>query len=579
MTYDCKGMKDSNFSCSVFTGSLEHIALAKSTNNSEIGSRKSEGGRRKSENRLTTPGFRLPNSPFRLQMRTCYVKGLPVIIGSVLVALVSMLVSCKPIHKEPEAPPNIIFIMADDLGWQDVGFMGSQWFETPHLDALAKESLVFNQAYMYPTCSPSRAALLTGKQSFRTQVYNVPVLEKKNAPEQNIYSRWTVGQEHTLYAEPLREAGYKLIHLGKWHIVGPDPAAELALAYPFAERLAQPVNGGLSWLASHRSEAIQAYYPIGRGFHENVGGTWWGDPARGYDEGYKAPSGGYKAPFKNPFISDKASDEWLTDRLTDEAIDFMDRNGGQPFFVNLHYYAPHRPTVVRNEYWMEKFLSKMPDTLTGQGTKNLEEIAGYATMIQSLDENVGRILDYLDEKGWRENTLILFTSDNGFNGLQSINKRLRGAKGTIYEGGLRVPALANWTGTIAAGISDIPIFGLDYFPTFLEAAGIGDYQDTLDGKSLLPIYQGREFADRPLFWHIASTYKNPPCSIIRKGKWKLIQFLNDGKIELYKLEEDLKESHNLVNEHPQIAKRLLLELSNWRKDNKVPLPPVSQLEF
>lgn len=475
--------------------------------------------------------------------------------------------------------PNIIFIMADDLGWQDVGFMGSKWFETPNLDALAKESLVFNQAYMYPTCSPSRAALLTGKQSFRTQVYNVPVLERKNAPDRNIYSRWTVGKEHTLYAEPLQEAGYQLIHLGKWHIVGPDPKAEMALTYPFQQRIEQPPNGDLSWLAAHQSAEIEAYYPTGRGFHENVGGTWWGDPARGYDQGYKAASGGYKAPFKNPFITDKPTDEWLTDRLTDEAIDFMERNKEQPFFVNLHYYAPHRPTVVRNEEWMNKFMNKLPDSITGQGTKKREEIAGYATMIQSLDENVGRLLAYLNEKGLRENTLIIFTSDNGFNGLQSTNKRLRGAKGTVYEGGLRVPALANWQGTIDPAATNIPICGLDYFPTFLEAAGIESYQGILDGHSLMPIFQAKNFTARPLFWHIASTYKNAPCSIIRSEEWKLIQFLNDGKIELYNLSEDLLESNNLAEEHVQISQKLLVELVAWRKENKIPLPTASMLKF
>lgn len=478
-----------------------------------------------------------------------------------------------------EDKPNIIFIMADDLGWQDVGFMGSQWFETPNLDALANESLVFNQAYMYPTCSPSRAALLTGKQSFKTQVYNVPVLERKNAPDQNIYSRWTIRKEHKLYAEPLREARYQLIHLGKWHIVGPDPEVELAQTYPFDQRIEQPPNGDLSWLSAHQSKEIEAYYPTGRGFHENVGGTWWGDPARGYGQGYKAPSGGYKAPFKNPFITDKPTDEWLTDRLTDEAINFIERNKDQPFFVNLHYYAPHRPTVVRDTEWMKKFLNKMPDSITGQGTKNLEEIAGYATMIKSLDENVGRILDYLDEKGLRKNTLIIFTSDNGFNGLQSVNKRLRGAKGHVYEGGLRVPALANWEGTIAPGTTDVSICGLDYFPTFLEVAGINNYQGILDGKSLVPIYNQREFPDRSLFWHIASSYKNPPCSIIRKGKWKLIQFLNDGKVELYNLEEDLAESENLAEENNEVAVSLLKKLTAWRKENNVPLPPASKLEF
>ncbi|MDP8218879.1 MAG: sulfatase-like hydrolase/transferase, partial [Candidatus Theseobacter exili] len=373
--------------------------------------------------------------------------------------LIFLLILVLPFHvfSKPKSTiakkPNIVFIMADDLGWQDVGFMGSKWFETPHLDKLAGESLVFTQAYMYPTCSPSRTALLTGRQSFRTGVYTVPVLEGKD-PQKNIYSRWTVGLEHPVYSQPLNKAGYKLIHLGKWHIVGPDPEKEKD--YPFKAKLKQYHTGDFSWVDKHKKYYLQ-YYPTGRGFHENVGGTWWGDPARGYKDGYKTTSGGYKAPFKNPFIEDKEGDEWLTDRLTDEAIDFIRRNKDEAFFVNLNFYAPHRPTVPRCEKWKEKFMEKDPDLATGQGQQRLEEIAGYATMVQSVDENVKRIIDYLDKEGLRENTMVVFTSDNGFNGLQSCNKRLRGAKGTIYEGGIRVPAMVNWPGKVKPGRTDIPI--------------------------------------------------------------------------------------------------------------------------
>jgi arylsulfatase A-like enzyme len=474
--------------------------------------------------------------------------------------------------------PNIVFILADDLGMQDVGFMGSQYFETPNLDALAEQSLVFDKAYMYPTCSPSRAAILTGQQSFRTGCYTVPVLEKGNSND-NIFSRWTVGAEHPVYAEPLNEAGYQLIHLGKWHIVGPNPDQETTL--PFKKKLGQPKNGDLSWLAAHQTPEIQQYYPIGRGFHENVGGTWWGDPARGYVQGYNAPGGGYVAPFKNPFITEEPDDEWLTDRLTSDAIDFMERNKAEPFFVNLHYYAPHKPSIPRNAAWMAHFMNKPGDPATGQGMqsgKKKKEIAAYATMVKSLDENVGRIIDYLDQSGLRENTVIVFTSDNGFNGLQSCNENLRGAKGYIYEGGVRVPALINWPNVVAPGRCDEPIQGLDFFPTFLELAGISDFDGTLDGDSLLPLARGESMKERALFWQLSSTYKNPPCSVIRKGDWKLIQFLKEGNIELYNLQEDLKESHNLATQNPEKAQALLKELVSWRKTNQVPLPPSSQLE-
>lgn len=471
-------------------------------------------------------------------------------------------------------PPNVVFIMADDLGWQDVGFMGSNYFETPNLDTLAREGLVFENAFMYPTCSPSRAALLTGQQSFRTGSYCVPVLEKGTSMD-NIFSKWTVGLDHTVFAQPLHDAGYKLIHLGKWHIVGPYPEKETNL--PLRRKLVQPENGDLSWLANHRSPEIQKYYPTGRGFDENVGGCWWGDPARGYAEGYRSKSGGYVAPFKNPFISEKPDDEWLTDRLTSEAIDFMKRHQEGPFFVNLHFYAPHKPSRSRNQEWLEHFMSKPADVVTGQGKGNRAEIAAYATMVKSIDENVGRITDYLDASGLRENTVIIFTSDNGFNGLQSVNKNLRESKGSVYDGGLRVPALINWPKTIQPARSQEPIQGMDYFPTFLELAGIKNYQGPLDGNSLVPLLLGQPMAERVLFWHIASGYKNPPCSIIRKGKWKLIQYLKEGDIELYNTEVDSKESQNLAKSHPEQAHAMSKELENWRRINQVPLPPSSRL--
>ena len=477
-----------------------------------------------------------------------------------------------------QTKPNIVFIVADDLGMQDVGFMGSQYFETPHLDALAEQSLVLNQAYMYPTCSPSRAAILTGKHSFRTGCYNVPVLEK-GKPTDNIFSRWTIGIEHPIYSQPLNQAGYKLIHLGKWHIVGPNPKSEVT---PLQKKLPQPKSGDLSWLAAHQSAEIQQYYPTGRGFHENVGGTWWGDPARGYSAGYKSPSGGYLAPFNNPFIADREDDHWLTDRLTSDAIDFMKRNKDEPFFVNLNYYAPHRPSIARNEESLNYFLNKDGDPDTGQGLqrgKNKREIAAYATMVKSIDDNVQRIVEFLNQSGLRKNTILIFTSDNGFNGLQSCNNNLRGAKGNIYEGGIRVPALINWSETIAPARSDRPISGLDFFPTFLDFARVDNFDGKLDGDSLRPVIEGRSLPERALFWHVASTYKDQPCSVVRKGDWKLIQFLKRGEVELYNLKTDLKESKNQVQLYPTKAKELLDELTNWRKANQVPLPPSSELTF
>jgi len=286
------------------------------------------------------------------------------------------------------------------------------------------------------------------------------------------------------------------------------------------------------------------------------------------------------SPFKNPFIEEEKEDGvWLTDRLTDDTLTFIEENKDAPFFVNLHYYAPHRPSVKRNEELLAHFKSKKGDPKTGQGLGKNKEIAEYATMVKSIDDNVARILTKLDELGLRENTVVIFTSDNGFNGLQSVNKNLRGAKGNAYDGGLRVPSLVSWKGSIIPKSVDTPIQGMDYFPTFLELAGVTDYEQQLDGDSIVPLFQEKNFAERPLFWHLASKYKDPPCSIVRERDWKLIQFLLNGKVELYNTKEDLKESQNLAKVNKEKTQELLEKLIAWRTSNHVPLPPSSKLEF
>lgn len=501
---------------------------------------------------------------------------------SPIVLIVIILTGCmKNMNsKKTMTKPNIIFILVDDLGHGDVGFNGSTFYETPAIDKLANEGLVINNSYMYPTCSPSRTALFTGKQSYRTGVYTVPVLEK-GTNQENIFSRWTVGLEHTGYSEPLSEAGYKMIHLGKWHLVGPYPTKELAMDWPIKKKLTQPRPSDFSWVERHRSEAIKPYYPEGRGYLKNVGGTYRGDPALEVG-GYGSKSGGYFAPFSNPFLGQKSTDEWLTDRLTDEAIDFMDTHKAEPFFINLHYYTVHRPLRSRNDSLFKKYMNKAGDPITGQGLETGEKkkyTARYATMIESLDSNVERIVKYLEENGLRENTVIVFTSDNGQNG--TPNNKLRGSKGTIYEGGIKVPTFVNWPGKIKANRTDSPIMVTDYFPTFMDLAGI-NYQGLLDGKSFTKLFnedKNKKHLERPIFWHIASQYKHGTCSAIRKGKYKLIQFLADGRLELYNLNDDPKESINLSEIEIEIKDVLLDELKTWRRKNNVPLPPNSPLEF
>lgn len=479
--------------------------------------------------------------------------------------------------------PNIIFVLVDDLGYADVGFNGSTYFETPNIDALAKESLVLDNAYMYPTCSPSRTAIFTGKQSFRTGVYTVPVLEKGDDQE-NIFSRWTVGKEHPIYAEPLAEAGYQSIHLGKWHIVGPYPKEELAMAYPLKEKLKQPDPGDYTWVEAHKKPDIKQYYPEGRGFIKNVGGTFRGDPALEAG-GYKSEAGGYWAPFSNPFIEKKPTDNWLTDRLTDDAIEFIGEHKDEPFLINLNYYAVHRPIKYRSKELYEKFLSKAEDTVTGQGAntnkKKHEYFASYATMVASVDDNIKRITDYLDQNNLRENTVIIFTSDNGFHSMASANKQMRGSKGHIYEGGIKVPMFVNWPNKVTPRTSDVAVSGLDVFPTLMNLANINKFKGVLDGNSMTALFKqdDEKLPERPLFWHLASQFKHGTCSVIRKNNYKLIQFLATGKLELYNLKTDPSESHNLAEENTEIANNMRDELMAWRKKNKVPLPPNSVLEY
>lgn len=474
--------------------------------------------------------------------------------------------------------PNIIFILVDDLGYADVGFNGSTYYETPAMDALAQDGLVLDRSYMYPTCSPSRTCYFTGKQSFRTGVYTVPVLEK-GTEQENIFSRWTVGREHPIFMEQLAEAGYKGIHLGKWHIVGPYPKEEMAMDWPIKEKLKQPSPWDFSWVRYHQSPEGRRYYPEGRGFLKNVGGTYRGDPALEID-GYKNPKGGYFAPFGNPFIQPKADDHWLTDRLTDEAIAFMEEHKEGPFFINLNYYSVHRPLRKRTEERFADFMAKPGDPVTGQGMgKYKENMATMATMIESVDDNVRRVVEFLEGEGLRKNTLVIITSDNGHNGVQSSNHLLRGSKGYIYEGGIRVPTLFNWPGQVKARRSKTPVHVVDYFPTFLELAGIRNYHGVLDGESLTSLFKKDtvKMQTRPVFWHLASQWQQGTCSAVFKENHKLIQFLKDGAVELYDLNKDPKEEHNLANERPELAKPLLALLVDWRKSHAVPLPPESVL--
>ncbi|MFR9661643.1 MAG: sulfatase-like hydrolase/transferase, partial [Rikenellaceae bacterium] len=401
-----------------------------------------------------------------------------------------------------------------------------------------------------------------------------PVLEKGD-DSASIFSRWTLTKEFPFYSEQLAAAGYKNIHIGKWHVVGPYPKQELATPYPYKEHLRQPDSGDYSWVADHREDDITMnYYPEGRGYLKNVGGTYRGDPAL-EPKGYKGVTGGYYAPFPNPFIDAKSDDEWLTDRLTDEAIAFMAEHRDEPFFVNLHYYTVHAPVRKRSEGLYDKYINKEGDPVLGQGEgKTRKYVASYATMIESLDDNFGRMVAYLEQSGLADNTIIVFSSDNGY--AAGANRLLRGKKLDIYEGGVRVPTFVYWKGKVQPRHTQVPISILDFFPTFLSFASIDNYDGVLDGVDITPLLtsDAQQISDRPIFWQLNSVAQNHgTCTAMRLGDYKIIEFLADGKVELYNLKDDPREEHNLAREQSELAACLLAKIKSWRRENEVPLPP------
>ena len=426
--------------------------------------------------------------------------------------------------------PNIIYINADDLGVMDVGFMGDTRYSTPNLNRLASEGMVFTNAYApAANCAPSRAACLSGQMASRTGVYTVG-----NSDRGNVKTRKLVPTENTLHlsndnrtiADALKSGGYITCQIGKWH-VGKDP--------------------------------------LEQGIEINIAG---------YDRG--SPKS-YFSPYKNPHLPDGHKGEYLTDRLTDEAITFVSDHKDKTFFLYLPYYTVHTPLQGRKDL-VEKYKNK-------PGIN-----ANFGAMVEALDENVGRLLAHLIKTGLDENTLVLFTSDNG--GIRKISKQdpLRAGKGSYYEGGVREPLVVRWPGKVAAGSKcDVPVIGLDFYPTLLEVAGIKKLDEKLlDGVSIMPLLMGSgTIGKRALFWHFPvylqayagvedgsrdPLFRTRPGSSMRLGKWKLHEYFEDGAFELYNLEEDEGETKNLASSMPEKVEELKKMLYAWRTENNCPVP-------
>lgn len=448
---------------------------------------------------------------------------------------------------------NFVFILVDDLGWTDVGYNGSTFYETPNIDALSSTSIQFNNAYASGSvCSPSRAAILTGKHPARVNITDwIPGNDPNNKKLLGPADLNELPLKEVTLAEILRDNGYKTFFAGKWHL------------------------------------GSQGFYPEDQGFAINVGGHEKGQPP-----------GGYYSPYNNPKLTDGPDGEYLTDRLTNESISFLDTVGPEPFFLFLAYYTVHTP-IQANKQHVDKFKKKFQglenQTISqrseGDGITTLEQKnPDYASMLYALDENIGRLIAKLKEDRLYENTTIIFTSDNG--GLSTVKKEynsvaptavlpLRAGKGWLYEGGIRVPLLIKPANTNKENkLITEPVIGHDFYPTILSQAGINlpDNQIT-DGIDLAPLLNGRSHLDRKeLYWHYPHYHGSAwtPGAAIRQGDWKLIEFYESDHSELYDLSEDISETVDLSSKYPEKVLALTTRLHELQKSmdaNEVILNP------
>jgi len=445
---------------------------------------------------------------------------------------------------EKKEKPNILYFLVDDMGWKDTGYNGSKFYETPNIDILAKEGVRFTNAYVsHPRCLPSRYSIITGKYPARDCVPGPPDKQLK-------------GGETTL-AVPFKEAGYSTFFTGKWH------------------------------LAAHDSN------PDDQGFEINIAGGHAGAPTS-YFYPYNVSRSGKKGKERPIHGLDEGVDgEYLTDRLTDETIKFLKKQKEEapdkPFMAYVSHYAVHTPFQAKAEY-IKKFKDKLkimpyngPEfKAEGHGECKLnQDNAVYAAMIYSMDESLGRIIKELKAIGEYENTIIILFSDNGglsnrgnSRQLATSNLPLRGGKGHLYEGGIREPMIVRWPGVSKANTeSDAVVIGADFFPTMLEMAGLPLHPEAhMDGESFVWALKNKPNPnpERPFFWHSPlgrpSKTGDLNSSAVRVGDYKLIEFYDQGKVELYDLKNDISETHNLSKEMPGKSEELLKTLKDWKKE-------------
>jgi arylsulfatase A len=422
--------------------------------------------------------------------------------------------------------PNVVLILIDDMGWTDLACYGSDLHETPHIDRLARDGMRFTQAYSACTvCSPTRACILTGKYPARLHITDwIP--GQMPANPRMLVPNWTkyLPLEETTIAEIFQSAGYATASIGKWHLGG------------------------------------EQTYPQKHGFDMNIAGTAAPAP----------PS--YFAPWKIPTLSEGAEGEYLTDRLAAEAVQFIEGAKDKPFFLYLPHFGVHTPIQGRADL-VEKYRTKSRGDLRHKN-------AVYAAMVHSIDDAVGRVRTKLHDLGLAERTILIFTSDNGGRVPTTSNHPLRVGKGSCYEGGTRVPLIVHWPGvTMPASICDTPAISADLYPTLIEMATLQDEPTHRpDGVSLVPLLrQTRGLQRDALYWHYPhhQHYQQGgamPYGAIRAGDFKLIEFYDDQRLELYNLREDIGEQHDLAGQMADKARELHSRLSAWRREVGAQMP-------
>lgn len=451
---------------------------------------------------------------------------------------------------ETVSKPNIVFILADDLGWRDLSNEGSTYYESPHIDRIAREGMKFTRGYAAcQVCSPSRASIVTGKYPTNHgitswigdragEAWRGAKRQDSHLPAE--YDRNLRASEITL-AEALRAAGYKTFFAGKWHL------------------------------------GSQGSWPTDHGFDINKGG---------WDVG--GPRGGYFSPWQNPNLESGPAGESLPVRLGRETAEFISAHRDRPFLAYLSFYSVHSPIQTTPSLW-KKYREKAVNAGLAEhrflfdrrlAVRQVQDCPIYAGMIESMDDAVGLVLDRLDQLGLAENTIVCFTSDNGGvssgDAYSTSNLPLRGGKGRQWEGGIREPYYIKAPGVTRAGsTSAVPVHGIDWYPTLLELAGVAQPADqAVDGVSLVPLLKGGSIPNRSLFWHYPH-YGNQggePSSIIMDEQWKLIHYHEDGRNELYNLENDPGEQDDLAEMERERTERMSRKLQAWLRQTQARFP-------